>query len=46
MRAAGEWGGYKSIFSGRELGSACSLSNSILYTEAKLPHTIEAISRA
>lgn len=46
MCAAGEWGGHKSVFSGSELHSACSLSNSVLYTKTKLPRTIEAIAYA
>lgn len=43
MRGACEWGGHKSVFSRIEFDSACSLSNSVLYT--KLPHTIKAIGR-
>jgi hypothetical protein len=46
MCAAGEWGGHKSVFSGSELDSACSLSKSVLYTKAKLSCTIEAIACA
>lgn len=46
MRAAGEWRGYKSVFSGSELDSARSFSNSVLYTKPKPSCTIEAIARA